>query len=158
MNETVAGKTTGTYKKMVQLTVHRAWGNCWHNCISALRTSWQSSTGSIWACWVMCRLAWRGRTDCEWWGNWKQNNVFEAAKDEDQKCIPTRWMGTLKETPDGLVPKARVVARGFEEMNTEELTYVSVGVSLTRSWLLFVKRNGSWTPWTLKQPFCKVKS
>lgn len=30
-------------------------------------------------------------------------------------------MCTLKETPDGVVPKARLLARGFEEMNTEEL-------------------------------------
>lgn len=32
-----------------------------------------------------------------------------------------RWVCTLKETPQGLVPKARLVARGFEEVNTEEL-------------------------------------
>lgn len=53
--------------------------------------------------------------------NWKKNEVFEEVKDERQKCISTRWVCTLKETPDGVVSKARRIARGFEEMNTEEL-------------------------------------
>lgn len=52
--------------------------------------------------------------------NWKQNNVFEEVKDEGQKCISTRWVCTLKETPDGVVPKARLVARGFEEMRVPQ--------------------------------------
>lgn len=53
--------------------------------------------------------------------NWKQNNVFEEVKVEGQKCISTRVLKRLKETSDGVVPKARLVARGFEEINTEEL-------------------------------------
>lgn len=54
--------------------------------------------------------------------NWKQNEVFEEVKDESQKWISTRWVCTLKETPDGVVPRARLIARGFDEMNTVELT------------------------------------
>ena len=50
--------------------------------------------------------------------NWRKNDIFEKVKDEGQKCISTRWVCTLKETPDGIVPKARLVARGFEERNT----------------------------------------
>lgn len=46
---------------------------------------------------------------------------FEEVKDEGQKCISMRRVCTVKETPDGVVPKARLVARGFEEMNTQEL-------------------------------------
>lgn len=53
--------------------------------------------------------------------NWKRNNVFEEVKDKCQKCISTRWVCTLKESPDGVVPEATLVARGFEEMNTLEL-------------------------------------
>ena len=53
--------------------------------------------------------------------NWKENDVFEEVSDEGQKCISTRWVCTLKETPDGVAPKARLVARGFEEINREEL-------------------------------------
>ena len=52
---------------------------------------------------------------------WKRNNVFEEVKDEGQKCISTRWVCTLKETTAGVVRKARLVARGFEEMNTQDL-------------------------------------
>lgn len=47
--------------------------------------------------------------------NWKRNNVFEVEKDKGQKCISTRWVCTLKQTPGGIVPKGRLVARGFEE-------------------------------------------
>ena len=53
--------------------------------------------------------------------NWRKNDIFEKVKDEGQKCISTRWVCTLKETPDGIVPKARLVARGFEERNTQDL-------------------------------------
>lgn len=53
--------------------------------------------------------------------NWKRNDVFEEVKDEGQKCISMRWVCPLKESPDGVVPKARLVARDFEEMNTMKL-------------------------------------
>lgn len=53
--------------------------------------------------------------------NWKQNDVFEEVDNKGQKCISTRWVCTLKETVDGVVPKARLVARGFEEMQVSEL-------------------------------------
>lgn len=52
--------------------------------------------------------------------NWRKNNVFEEQKDEGQICISTKWVCTLKETTNGIVPKARLVARGFEEINTQE--------------------------------------
>ena len=32
-----------------------------------------------------------------------------------QKCISVRWICSLKETDTGVQPKARLVARGFEE-------------------------------------------
>lgn len=47
--------------------------------------------------------------------NWHDNNVFEEVRHEGQKCISTRWVCTLKESPTGPVPKAGLVARGFEE-------------------------------------------
>lgn len=53
--------------------------------------------------------------------NWKRNNVFVEEKDEGQKCISTRWVCTLKKTQVDIVPKARLVARGFEEINIQEL-------------------------------------
>ena len=38
---------------------------------------------------------------------WKESDVFEKVSDEGQKCISTRWVCTLKETPDGVAPKAK---------------------------------------------------
>ena len=43
------------------------------------------------------------------------NNVFIEVPNEGQQTISTRWVCTLKSTPDGEVPKARLVARGFED-------------------------------------------
>lgn len=45
--------------------------------------------------------------------NWKQNKVFEEVKDEGQKCISTRWLCTLKETPDVVVPKSQNSCKRF---------------------------------------------
>lgn len=53
--------------------------------------------------------------------SWRQNEVFEEVVDKGQKCISTRWVCTLKETENGLVPKARLVARGFEELKVSDL-------------------------------------
>jgi len=52
--------------------------------------------------------------------NWKKNDVFEEVKDEGQKSMSTRWVCTLKETPDSVATKARLVSRGFKVMNNEE--------------------------------------
>ena len=40
-------------------------------------------------------------------------------KDVGQKCISTRWICNLKDTPNGTIHKARLVARGFEEFNSD---------------------------------------
>ncbi len=53
--------------------------------------------------------------------NWCKNNVFEEVDDAGQKCVSTRWVCSLKETLNGIMPKARLVARGFEELNIHEL-------------------------------------
>lgn len=52
--------------------------------------------------------------------NWKQNEVFIEVEDKGQRTVSTRWVCTLKTTPSGITPKARLVARGFEEF-TEDL-------------------------------------
>ena len=53
--------------------------------------------------------------------NWQQNSVYEEVDDEGQVCMSTRWICTLKETPNELIPKARLVARGFEEKGIEDV-------------------------------------
>lgn len=51
--------------------------------------------------------------------NWMQNNLNEEVDHEGQVCVSARWICTLKETPDELVPKARLVATGFKEKGSE---------------------------------------
>ena len=45
---------------------------------------------------------------------WKQHNVYEEVENQGQS-ISTRWVCTEKETENGKLIKARLVARGFEE-------------------------------------------
>ena len=47
--------------------------------------------------------------------SWKENNVYEEVPYVKQKCISVRWICSLKQTDTGVQPKARLVARGFEE-------------------------------------------
>ena len=50
--------------------------------------------------------------------SWKQHRVYQEVIDKGQKTISTRWICTLKEKEGNLVPKARLVARGFEEIDS----------------------------------------
>jgi hypothetical protein len=47
--------------------------------------------------------------------------VFEEVKDIGPNCVSTRWGCTLKDSLTGIVPKARLVARGFEELAATEV-------------------------------------
>ena len=42
--------------------------------------------------------------------SWKEHDVFEEVNFTGQKCVSTRWICTLKNTANGLVPKARLVS------------------------------------------------
>ena len=54
--------------------------------------------------------------------SWKNNVCKEVQKsNSNQKCISLRWEWALKETKDGIKPKARLVAQGFEEDNLSEI-------------------------------------
>ena len=46
---------------------------------------------------------------------WKQHNVYEKEENLGQSTISTRWVSTEKETENGKLIKARLMARGFEE-------------------------------------------
>jgi hypothetical protein len=50
--------------------------------------------------------------------SWKNNNVYVEKEDVGQKCISTRWICNLKDTTNGTIHKASLVARGFEEFNS----------------------------------------
>ncbi|CAC5398594.1 unnamed protein product [Mytilus coruscus] len=49
------------------------------------------------------------------------NSVYEECTDSGQKCISTRWICSLKNTSEGTIHKARLVARGFEEFNRNDI-------------------------------------
>ena len=53
--------------------------------------------------------------------SWKTNNVYIERKDIGQKCISTRWICSLKDTTEGTIQKARLVARGFEEADKDNI-------------------------------------
>ena len=43
------------------------------------------------------------------------NKVYSIVPKTTKKCISFRWVLTTNETTNGIIPKARLVARGFEE-------------------------------------------
>ena len=49
--------------------------------------------------------------------SWKNNEVYTEVENKGQKCVSTRWVCSMKSTDDGVIPRARLVARGFEEIN-----------------------------------------
>ena len=50
--------------------------------------------------------------------SWKTNKVYEEVPYENQKCISVRWVCGMKSCENGYIyPKARLMARGFEEDN-----------------------------------------
>ena len=53
--------------------------------------------------------------------SWKRNSVYEEVKNVGQRCISTRLVCTLKDSPSGPVPKARLVARGFEDLHIKDI-------------------------------------
>ena len=53
--------------------------------------------------------------------SWKKNGVYFEQEDSGQKCLSTRWICSLKDTPNGTIHKARLVARGFEEIEKDNI-------------------------------------
>ena len=49
--------------------------------------------------------------------SWMSNRVYEEVENKGQKFVTTRWVCTVKESKEGIVPKARLVARGFEDLD-----------------------------------------
>ena len=50
--------------------------------------------------------------------SWKTNEVYEEVPYKSQKCISVRWVCRMNSFDNGYIhPKARLVARGFEEDN-----------------------------------------
>ena len=51
--------------------------------------------------------------------SWVDNNVYSVVSDSGQNRITTRWICTTKESKEGEIIKARLVARGFQDEESE---------------------------------------
>ena len=49
--------------------------------------------------------------------SWKENHVYDEVEYRNQSTMSVRWILTFKDTESGIIPKARLAARGFEEEN-----------------------------------------
>ena len=49
--------------------------------------------------------------------NWNRHNVFEEVPDYGKKASTILWVCTSKTVGSKSLPKARLIARGFEEQN-----------------------------------------
>ena len=53
--------------------------------------------------------------------NWRNNDAYEEVEFEDQQVISTRWVLSTKEKGGSVVTKARLVARGYEDKEVDNL-------------------------------------
>ena len=53
--------------------------------------------------------------------SWNDNNVFKEVESTDKNYITTRWVCTMKKKNGEMIPKARLVARGFEEFGKDHI-------------------------------------
>ncbi|XP_064622512.1 uncharacterized protein LOC135484764 [Lineus longissimus] len=51
--------------------------------------------------------------------SWINNGVYGVVEDTGQNAISTRWICSMKESDGAVIPKARLVARGFEELESD---------------------------------------
>ena len=51
--------------------------------------------------------------------SWRENKVHHEVPHTNQKCVSTRWVYSFKTVNNSLIPKARLVARGFEEYSQD---------------------------------------
>ena len=79
--------------------------------------------------------------------SWKRHKVYDTVDNCGERAISTRWVCILKEKEGKIVPKARLVARGFEEtqyQNIEKDSPTCATESL-KMILAIVAQNG-WEP------------
>ena len=53
--------------------------------------------------------------------SWKQNNVYHEVPFERQDLISSRWVCSLKHNDSGIIPKTRLVVKGFEDSEKDHL-------------------------------------
>ena len=48
--------------------------------------------------------------------NWKEQNIYLEEEDSGQPCISGKWVTNRKVVDGSCITKARLCARGFEEL------------------------------------------
>lgn len=82
--------------------------------------------------------------------SWKTNQVYAEVPDSGQKCVSTRWVCTMKELDGDFIPKARLVARGFEELEKGNIPKDSPTCSSeSLRMILAVMAQNHWNPNTI---------
>ena len=92
--------------------------------------------------------------------NWTTHNVYEEVHDNDQKVISLRWVLSQKYKDSGIVYKARLVGRDFEEEHSNELQKESPTCCKVSFWLVVsIIASNMWTipSVDVNQPFYKEK-
>lgn len=79
--------------------------------------------------------------------SWKRHGVYSVVDNCGEKYISTRWVCTLKEKGGEIVPKARLVARGFEEIQNDDIEKASPTCgSESLKMILAITAQKGWTP------------
>ena len=59
--------------------------------------------------------------------SWKESHVYDEVEYRNQSTMSVSWILTFKDTESGIIPKARLVARGFEKkMKTSSRSHLHV--------------------------------
>ena len=77
--------------------------------------------------------------------NWKSENVYKEVDDEGQDYISARWVVTPKLVDGCLTTKARLVARGFEEMSIDSRADSPTCMRETLKLVLAMASSKSWS-------------
>ena len=82
-------------------------------------------------------------------GSWKENQVYVEVEDEGQECISTRWVCEWREREGKMVPKARLVLRGFEEEDKDREKASPTCTSEGLKMVLTIMAQNKWKPRTM---------
>ena len=78
--------------------------------------------------------------------SWKENHVYNEVEYRNQSTMSVRWILTFNNTESGIISKARLVARGFEEENeniikesptcSRDTLHILTAITAQRPWKL----------------------
>ena len=88
-------------------------------------------------------------------------NMQKTLKNENQKCLSVWWVCSSKENNQGSVPKAHLVARGFEEdsiITFEKESPTALKDTLRKLLSTIIRNNLNLKPIDIKTAFLQVEN